>query len=273
MPQSINFDPVAHRYDATRGYSPVVAGRIADGLMRAGGLSAGSTALEIGIGTGRIALPLLARGVDMSGVDISTRMVERLRAKYDVERAAEPERDWGELQVQLADMTTLPFADGAFDAVIAVHVLHLVPEWRAALTDALRVVRPGGAFLLGQDTHLTHDVRWDLQTRWTTLAAELGYTPRHVGAAGFDVVVDELERRGQPYEIVELARWSSEATPREVLTWIAEREWSRTWNMPDDLFAESIRQLTAWAEQHYAGTMETPRTMPAAFKVARVPKA
>jgi SAM-dependent methyltransferase len=41
----------------------------------------GGRALELGIGTGRIALPLLKRGVEVHGIDASTAMVERLRAK------------------------------------------------------------------------------------------------------------------------------------------------------------------------------------------------
>ncbi|GAB3458232.1 class I SAM-dependent methyltransferase [Streptomonospora sediminis] len=50
----------------------------ADVLAR---LADGGAALELGIGTGRIALPLARRGVDVHGIDLSTAMVERLRAK------------------------------------------------------------------------------------------------------------------------------------------------------------------------------------------------
>jgi SAM-dependent methyltransferase len=42
-------------------------------------------ALELGIGTGRIALPLKARGIDVHGIDASPKMIERLRAKPDGE--------------------------------------------------------------------------------------------------------------------------------------------------------------------------------------------
>jgi SAM-dependent methyltransferase len=45
------------------------------------GLADGGTALEMGIGTGRIALPLAARGIDVHGIDASAAMVSRLRAK------------------------------------------------------------------------------------------------------------------------------------------------------------------------------------------------
>lgn len=54
-----------------------------DGMMvdRLAELADGGAALELGIGTGRVALPLLERGVEVHGVDASPAMVERLRAK------------------------------------------------------------------------------------------------------------------------------------------------------------------------------------------------
>ncbi len=208
MSESLNFDPIAHRYDDTRGYSAHVADVIAAGLLKVSGVSPGGNLLEIGIGTGRIALPLLARGVNVTGVDISTRMVERLRTKYDAERGAAPSQRFGALRVEMADMTALPFADGAFDAVVAVHVLHLVPQWRSALDEALRAVKPGGTLLLGQDTHLGEDVQWHLQTHWLNTVKELGGLPPRVGAAGFDAVLEELKRRGLRVELLELTRWN-----------------------------------------------------------------
>jgi SAM-dependent methyltransferase len=45
------------------------------------GIAGDGPVLELGIGTGRVALPLAARGIDVRGVDASARMVEKLRAK------------------------------------------------------------------------------------------------------------------------------------------------------------------------------------------------
>jgi SAM-dependent methyltransferase len=46
-----------------------------------------------------------------------------------------------------ADATRLPFAAGTFGSVLAVHVLHLIPDWRVAVDEAVRVLRPGGALV------------------------------------------------------------------------------------------------------------------------------
>ena len=71
---------IAERYDAHLGErgDPAVIGATADFLAE---LAGGGAALELGIGTGRIALPLAARGVRVNGIDLSPDMAAQLRAK------------------------------------------------------------------------------------------------------------------------------------------------------------------------------------------------
>jgi SAM-dependent methyltransferase len=81
MPQPNYFDePVAARYDETSGemFDPAVLEPAVDFLAE---LADGGAALEFGIGTGRIALPLSRRGVRVQGIDLSEAMVKRMRAK------------------------------------------------------------------------------------------------------------------------------------------------------------------------------------------------
>jgi ubiquinone/menaquinone biosynthesis C-methylase UbiE len=272
MPESLSFDRVADRYDASRGYPQEVAERIAEALAEAGHLTVGSEALEIGIGTGRIAIPLLTRGVNVTGVDIAERMLERLDAKYAQMRAAGQERIFGRLTVRLADMAALPFKDASFDAVIAVHVFHLVPEWKRAIDEALRVTRAAGALLIGQDVHSGSDAlrAGQIQDHWRAILREMGYTPRNVGAAGFDAVLAELRDRGHTVDEHTVATWETAHTAREALETITTRLWSGTWTVPDDIFAESVRRLTAWADGTYGARLDTPILAPHAFRLARV---
>jgi SAM-dependent methyltransferase len=62
-------------------------------------LAAGGPALELAIGTGRIALPLAARGVIVDGIDISPAMVEKLRAKPGAERISVTIGDFADVAV------------------------------------------------------------------------------------------------------------------------------------------------------------------------------
>ena len=133
--ESVNFDRAAGFYDATRALPETVMAQLLEILVPE--LATRQPCLEIGVGTGRIALPLRMRGVDMAGADISEGMLRRLVANAD----------GPSLPVVLADATRLPVAPESFGSVLAVHVLHLIPNWRDAVDEAVRVLRPGGALI------------------------------------------------------------------------------------------------------------------------------
>jgi hypothetical protein len=80
VPEDYFGEEVAARYDESIGEyaEPAAIDATVDFLA---GLAGGGPALELGIGTGRIALPLAARGVSVHGIDLSEAMVARLRAK------------------------------------------------------------------------------------------------------------------------------------------------------------------------------------------------
>jgi SAM-dependent methyltransferase len=80
MPEDHFGEEVAARYDEDEGwmFDPAHIGAVVDFLAR---LAGDGAALELGIGTGRIALPLAQRGVRVHGIDLSDAMVARLRAK------------------------------------------------------------------------------------------------------------------------------------------------------------------------------------------------
>jgi SAM-dependent methyltransferase len=270
---SVSFDRAADHYDATRGYAPEIAAAIGAALFGAAGGRPGSNLLELGIGTGRIAVPLLAHGANVTGVDISPRMVERLHANLTAQRAAEPDRPWGALDVRIADMTALPFAAETFDAVVAVHVFHLVGGWQRALDEALRVLRGGGAMLIGQDRHPGAELE-AIHDKWAAIVREIGAGASldSVGAAGYRSVLDNLRGRGLVVEETRAVTWTAQHSPREVFAYIAGRGGSRTWRVPDEVFAPSIQRLEAWLVDQFGDTLDTPRDEPGEFLIARIAK-
>jgi len=76
--------PIAREYKSLwpHLYEPGVVDPAVDFLA---GLAAGGSALELGVGTGRLALPLSARGVDVHGIELSPDMVEQLRLQEGAE--------------------------------------------------------------------------------------------------------------------------------------------------------------------------------------------
>jgi predicted TPR repeat methyltransferase len=85
MPQDHFGEHVAERYDETTAdmFDPEVVDPVVDFLAA---LAGDGAALEFGIGTGRIALPLARRGVPVHGIDLSAAMVAKLRAKPGAEQ-------------------------------------------------------------------------------------------------------------------------------------------------------------------------------------------
>jgi SAM-dependent methyltransferase len=131
--RSISYDRIAERYDATRGYTPEGTDRIAEILTAE--FAGRGTVLEVGIGTGQVALALHARDVPLAGLDRSVPMLSRVGAKAGG-RSPFP--------VVIGDATEMPFADKAFGGAYFRWILHPIRDWREVMTEAVRVVEPGG---------------------------------------------------------------------------------------------------------------------------------
>jgi ubiquinone/menaquinone biosynthesis C-methylase UbiE len=127
MNPSRSFDRAAEIYDNTRPLFETSAKAGIRSLLDAAG--EGACILEVGTGTGRIAIPMLERGADLIGCDLSAKMLLRQREKYPLARLIQ------------SDAVYLPFASGHFDAVLIVHVMHLIGPWREALREFKRVLR------------------------------------------------------------------------------------------------------------------------------------
>jgi ubiquinone/menaquinone biosynthesis C-methylase UbiE len=171
-------------------------------LDRARLAARGGVILDLGCGTGSAGSYLAARGGRVVGLDLSAGMLRACRS------AGGPPACQG-------DMRRLPFTDRAFAAVVAYYSLHHLPrsELDAVLAETARVVRPGGALLLGthlgrgevySDTFLGHDIA----TTGGTLYDATELTDR-VSSAGFVVAVrdtrDPLAHEHQTRRIYLLA--------------------------------------------------------------------
>jgi ubiquinone/menaquinone biosynthesis C-methylase UbiE len=234
---SVNFDRAAEFYDATRALPADSMDELAS--LLAAELAGRQPCLEIGVGTGRIALPLHARGIRLAGLDISAGMLRRLAANAG-----------GHSPVPLlrADATRQPLAARSFGAVLAVHVLHLIQDWRVAVDEALRVLRPGGvliAGLQGRDRALSSSgapwagaLRESLRRR--------GLVRVRVGTRDPALVASYLSGRATARRLdpVPVRRTRSLA---EAIARIEQQTFSWTWQYTPDQMRAVAEDIRAWA--------------------------
>ena len=260
----ISFDRAVDYYDATRGYPPGVAERLRDAIIAALELSRSAQILEAGVGTGRIAIPFIEAGYFYVGVDLSRRMMGQLRQKLDSRNQS--------VRLICGDVMHLPVADSTFDAVVMVHVLHLVDDWRQVLNEAHRALRPGGALLLADDAHsdcdgADHAPRIQVQRAWSAILDELNVPPdqRRDGAPhGLDERFrDHLHALGATVERTTLMTYRQQPqTVRQVARRYQERMYSSCWILPDHIHAEASRRLQHWIDEQCPDP-DTPRDAPA----------
>lgn len=170
-------EDVAARYDdvSPAMFDPAVLGPTVDVLAE---LAGDGAALELAIGTGRVALPLAARGVPVSGIELSPAMAERLAAK-DVEQR---------IDVTIGDMATTRVG-GSFRLVYLVFNtignLTTQDQQVACFANAAAHLEPGGCFVIevvvpdlrrlppGEDARVfTHAKGYVGYDRYTDLVAQ-----------------------------------------------------------------------------------------------------
>ena len=94
----------------------------------------GQRILDAGCGMGRFAEVCCAAGAEVHAIDLSTA----------VEAAARNLSRFPDASFYQADIMNLPFADGAFDAIYSIGVLHHTPDTRKAFLSLTRLLKPGG---------------------------------------------------------------------------------------------------------------------------------
>ena len=108
-------------------------------LMLAGGVAIGERVLDVGAGTGALALAAAEAGASVLAIDVSPAMIERLRERL---------QPFGASDAQVMDGQALRVADGTFDTSFSVFGVMLFPEWRRGLAELMRATRPGGRVVM-----------------------------------------------------------------------------------------------------------------------------
>ncbi|MDG6997410.1 MAG: methyltransferase domain-containing protein [Nitrososphaerota archaeon] len=209
------FDSIADEYDSTR--RPATQAEI-NALSRE--LHGGHTILDVGVGTGRFAKPLSELGFEVVGVDLSRGMMSRARQK-------------GLSNLVLADAHKMPFRDGAFDASILIHVLHLITDWVNLVGEIGRVTKERVISLLSnrwtnRTDNRTLDDRWSsslfgLWQLYSHLREEAGYPLKAQWSRRMWYNEEEIKQKIPPSRLQEISDELVTVTPHDILTRFEER--------------------------------------------------
>jgi ubiquinone/menaquinone biosynthesis C-methylase UbiE len=236
-PASIPFDRAAEVYDRTRRLTPEASVATTDLLSAE--LGDRATALEIGIGTGLIGLPLAAAGVRVVGLDLSRPMLGKI-----VEKAGRMP-----FPLVIGDATHLPFGDASFGGAYARHVLHLIADWRTALTELVRVVAPGGVLLVNIGFN---EGPW--QEIGDHMDEQAGRESHRVVGLDFDAT-EELDRAmaafGASYRDLPEIWQESELTLDRYFEEIDARAFSWTWRIDPERLSAAVAETKRWAAERF----------------------
>jgi SAM-dependent methyltransferase len=239
MPEDHFGGKVADRYDESSAdmFDPAVVDPIVDFLAD---LAGDGAALELGIGTGRIALPLAKRGVRVSGIDLSADMVAKLREKPGAE----------ELKVAIGDFATTR-VPGTFSLAYLVYntINNLTTQDAqvACFRNVADHLEPGGCFVV--EVGVPGPRTFSADKRFTVF--DFGET--HVGIDEYDAATQDLishhfslvdgkwELLSMPFRAV----WPSELDLMARLAGMSLRERWSGWKR-EAFTTESRKHVSVW---------------------------
>jgi SAM-dependent methyltransferase len=218
-------------------FDPAVVEPVVDFLA---GLAGDGAALEFGIGTGRIALPLAERGVRVRGIDLSEAMVARLRAKPGAE----------DISVAIGDFATKT-VEGAFSVAYLVFntIMNLTTqdEQVACFRNAAAHLEPGGCFVIEVGVPgLQRLPPGETVRAFTVTPTRLGFDEYDIARQGlishhYSLVDGSLEVVSMPFRYV----WPSELDLMARLAGMSLRERWSGWKR-EPFTSESTDHVSVW---------------------------
>lgn len=237
MGQRVDFSGNASIYD--RRHGAVLALDVARELASMGELPSDGCVLDIGAGTGRVAMAFAAIGYKTVALDPALPMLNELLRKA-------PD---SQVYTVAGEAGRLPFPKETFDAVVLARILYLMADWQTVLSQAYDALKRGGC-LFHEWGNGEADEEWaQIREKARKLFEEAGVeNPFHPGARSESDVDNFLVTLGlQRTNELRLGPGPS-MTLRDFVEKIVSGELSYIWNVPKHIQESCLRRLKDWSE-------------------------
>jgi len=239
-PSRVDFGPVAEKYEDTRGVPPPFMQELIDDIIDTTYLSDDKLVLDIGCGTGRFIREFVKQNISVVGIDISKKMLEVACVPQNI--------DYPKLNYIVGDAVTLPFPNAVFNVHLAIHLFHLLPNWKQALTEGQRVLQSDGFLITGFVNSPIRASR--LYTMYNNRRNELGYPSVLLGAHSSEVK-GELKERGATLETHEFSTKTS-IPLQYTLDCLEQRVFSSMWhNLPGVVHRQLMTELKDYTTSQF----------------------
>lgn len=239
-----SFDRAVGYYDETRGFPPGVESQAAALIARVAGLTPNSRVFEVGIGTGRIALPLLPFVKNIFGLDVSRGMMDVLRGKP---RGAD-------VHLAQGNASALPFPSHTFNACIAAHIFHLVDDPETSLNETCRILKFGAPLVSCMSKNGKEKMNFAREAYTTAASGQA--SPQHINRASEKATDIFVTHGWQMLGDEASISFKTVITPRKFADQFERRLFSSQWGYSDNAHERGMAALKTALTAHFSNLDE-----------------
>lgn len=254
-----SFDTVASYYDHSHYIPERSLSKITECIARAVGISAQSKVLEIGVGTGRIAMPFVQKNIDYVGIDISAPMLEKFAEKFPTLP--------NHLTLLHGDATQMPFIAHSFSHVLAYHVFYFISDLGQVMKEIMRVLLPTGTFVHCDEVFVHCDWINELNMKWYELVSESNPVMEKLLAESnplvsdkenaIRVIIENLEKLGYKVKLQSGTIWMNQIQRSDYVKYFENRKDNFLDIMPVEQAQEALVKWKEFVKKRWSG--EEPR--------------
>jgi len=257
----ISFDRVADAYDETRIVSDLIIEKAFMVIDDKVDLSKNRIILEAGIGTGRTCKPWSNYDVEISGIDISLKMLRKCQERIR-------EISVRKFELIQADIICLPFKSSTFDITILMHVFDLIKRRKEAIKEIKRIMKTGGFLIIMQyinplygsiitkkyrELHRKRSSKNILKSVCNRIIPFPIY--QKIARLIYGMRFNNVKKLAVSVQ-TESIKWTQRVQTSQILNNLEKRVYSDYWDTPDKTQSRIMKELKKWMEKEGVGDSE-----------------